>query len=206
MFLKMKMRELHSLVAVLMLAATIVIPAPAGAQAPPTQPAPPADFISYVTDILPQRQRDLWVMRLDGTDKKQLTQGFNVWFAAWSPDGTRLAASTEAGELYTVNIDGSNLKLIARGAFSPPFWSPDGHFIAYVGGEKFAMPIARGDLRIVPAGGGTPWKVPGGEDIPSLPPGAAAVVWSGDGTRIACGWPGRILHVAGGPGSQVGIE
>ena len=205
MLFRLKIRNLYSTVAMLMLAATFVIPAPARAQTPPPA-APPADYISYVTDILPQRQRDLWVMRLDGTDKKQLTQGFNVWFASWSPDGTRLAASTEAGELYTVNMDGTNLKLITRGAYSPPFWSPDGHFIAYVGSEKFATPIARGDLRIVPAGGGTPWKVPGGEDIPSLPPGAAAVAWSGDGTRIACGWPGRILHVAGGPGSQVGIE
>ena len=167
---------------------------------------PPADMISFVTDILPQRQRDLWVMRVDGTDKKQLTSGFNVWFASWSPEGRRLAVTTEAGQLYTLNVDGSGLRLLANGAYSPPFWSPDGHFIAYVGGEKFDTPIARGNLRIVPAGGGTSWLVPGGEDIPSLPPGAAAVVWSPDGTRIACGWPGRILHVAGGPGSEVGVE
>jgi Tol biopolymer transport system component len=163
-------------------------------------------MLSFVTDILPQRQRDLWVMRVDGSDKKQLTTGFNVWFASWSPDGKRLAVTTEQAQLYTLNADGSNLNLIAGGAYSPPFWSPDGHFIAYVGGEKFALPLARGNLRIIPANGGTPWTVPGGEDIPSLPPGAAAVAWSGDGTRIATGWPGRILHVAGGPGAQVGVE
>jgi hypothetical protein len=169
-------------------------------------PAPPADLLSFVTDILPQRQRDLWVMRVDGSDKKQLTGGFNVWFASWAPEGKRLAVTTEGGELYTLNADGSGLKLITIGAYSPPFWSPDGHFIAFVGGEKFGTPIARGNLRIISAAGGAPWQVPGGEDIPSLPPGAAAVAWSGDGTRIACGWPGRILHVAGGPGSDVGVE
>ncbi|HYO48569.1 MAG TPA: hypothetical protein VEW94_01860 [Chloroflexia bacterium] len=174
------------------------------AQAPPQ--TIPTDYISFVTDILPQRQRDLWVMRVDGSERRQVTQGFNVWFASWSPDGKRLAVTTEGSQIYTVNFDGSDLRLIANGAYSPPFWSPDGHFIAYVGGEKFGMPIARGNLRIVPAGGGTPWVVPGGEDIPSLPPGAAAVAWSGDGTRIACGWPGRILHVAGGPGADVGVE
>jgi hypothetical protein len=159
-----------------------------------------------VGDILPQRQRDLFVMRVDGTDQKQLTQGFNVWFASWAPDGKRLAVTTEGAQIYTLNADGSDLKLITGGAYSPPFWSPDGHFIAYVGGEKFGLPVARGNLRIVPAGGGTPWVVPGGEDIPSLPPGASAVAWSGDGTRIACGWPGRILHVADGPGAPVGVE
>ena len=44
------------------------------AQTPPVQQAKaPADFLSYAGDILPQRQRDLFVMRADGTDKKQLT-------------------------------------------------------------------------------------------------------------------------------------
>jgi hypothetical protein len=48
--------------------------------------------------------------------------------------------------------------------------------------------------------------VPGGDNIPSLPPGAAAIAWSPDGTRIAAGWPGRIFHVADGVGAPVGIE
>ncbi|MFL5733200.1 MAG: hypothetical protein ACJ78Q_08365 [Chloroflexia bacterium] len=196
------------LVAVVVLVGVLGAASGATAQTPPAQPQAqaPADVMSYVGDILPQRQRDLFVMRVDGSDKKQLTHGFNVWFASWAPEGTRLAVTTEGSQLYTLNADGSNLKLIAVGAYSPPFWSPDGHFIAYVGGEKFGMPIARGNLRIVPATGGTPWVVPGGEDIPSLPPGAAAVAWSGDGTRIACGWPGRILHVADGPGRPVAVE
>lgn len=194
-------------VALAILMTTLGIAPAVSAQAqPPTAPAALPDVLSYVGDILPQRQRDLFTMRLDGSDKKQLTQGFNVWFASWAPEGKRLAVTTEAGQLYTLNADGSNLKLITGGAFSPPFWSPDGRFIAYVGGEHFASPVARGNLRIIPATGGTPWVVPGGEDIPSLPPGAAAVAWSGDGTRIACGWPGRILTVANGPGAPVANE
>lgn len=200
------------LMAMVMLVSALGISPGAGAQATtpqpsdPPPPAPPADLLSYVTDIFPQRERNLMVMRLDGSDKKQLTSGFNVWFASWSPDGKRLAVSTEGAELYTLNVDGSNLKRIAVGSYSPPFWSPDGHFIAYVGGEHFGMPIARGNLRIISANGGAAWTVPGGEDIPSLPPGAAAVVWSPDGTRIACGWPARILHVADGPGAPVAVD
>ena len=174
---------------------------------PPAQPPPaPPDMLSYVTDILPQRERNLMVMRLDGSDQRQLTSGFNVWFASWSPDGKKLAVTTEGAEIYTLNADGTDLRKIAGGAYSPPFWSPDGHFIAFVGGEKFAMPVARGNLRIIPASGGPVWLVPGGEDIPSLPPGAAAVAWSPDATKIAAGWPGRILHISGGPGSEVLVE
>src|SRR5215217_2943550 len=138
-----------------LLAGLMAAPSSVGAQTPSAQPqaqpASPADVLSYVGDILPQRQRDLFVMRLDGTDKKQISQGFNVWFASWAPDGKRLGITTEAGQLYTVNADGSDLKLITNGAFSPPFWSPDGHFIAFVGGEKFGTPVARGNLRIIPA-------------------------------------------------------
>jgi hypothetical protein len=175
---------------------------PAKAQTPP----PPADFLSYADDSLPSRPRDLYVMRVDGTDKRQITQGMRVWFASWSPDGKKLAVTTERTELYTLNPDGSGLKLLAVGVASPGFWSPDGHFLAYVDSSNYAVPIARGKLHIVPAGGGDPWLVPGGDDIPSLPPGAAAVAWSPDGTRIAAGWPGRILHVAGGVGVDVGIQ
>jgi Tol biopolymer transport system component len=184
----------------------------ASAQTPPAAPPAPAattpgsDVLSFVGDILPQRQRDLFTMHLDGTDKKQLTSGFNVWFASWSPDGKRIAITTEQGFLYTINADGSDLKMLTPGAYSPPFWSPDAHFIAYVGGEHFGSPVARGNLRIISSNGGSPWLVPHGEDIPSLPPGASAVAWSGDGTRIACGQPGRILYVANGPGNPVDVE
>ena len=86
------------------LAGLAAAPAPGQAQQPPAQPTPsPAPMLSYVSDTVPERQRDLYVMRLDGTDKKQLTQGIKVWFASWSPDGRQIAVSSEAGELYIIN-------------------------------------------------------------------------------------------------------
>lgn len=175
--------------------------------APTPTPAPaPAGFLSYVDDALPARARDLYVMRADGTDKTQVTHDMKVWFATWSPDGKKLAITTERTQVYTVNADGTDLTLLTVHAGSPAFWSPDGHFLAYIDDSGYAEPVARGNLTIIPAGGGIPWVVPGGENIPSLPPGAAAIAWSPDGTRIAAGWRGRILHVAGGVGSPVGVE
>lgn len=197
--LKRTSRLILLLNSLLLALALVIHAAPALAQTP----APPPDFLSYADDSLPARARDLYIQRVDGTDKKQITSGMRVWFASWAPDGKKLAITTEHSEIYTVNPDGSNLKLITTGAASPPFWSPDGHFIAYVDSTAYATPIARGNLNIVPSGGGTPWLVPGGDNIPSLPPGAAAVAWSPDGTRIAAGWPGRILHVANGPNVAV---
>src|SRR5690242_18304515 len=94
------------------LCGVLALGGPASAQTPPAEPAPqptvtpapaPADVLSFVGDILPQRQRDLYTMRVDGSDKKQLTQGFNVWFASWSPDGRHLAVTTEGSDLYTLN-------------------------------------------------------------------------------------------------------
>src|SRR5215211_2249101 len=99
----------------------MVLPQPARVAAQ----APPADFISYADDLLPARARDLYIMRVDGTDKRQVTQGMRVWFASWAPDGKKLAVTTERTELYTLNPDGSDLKLLATGVASPGFWSPD---------------------------------------------------------------------------------
>ena len=186
-----------------LLLSLVAVPGRSSAQTPTAAPAP---FLSYIDDTLPARSRDLYVARLDGTDKTQVTHDMKIWFATWSPDGKKLAVTTEHTQIYTLNADGTGLTLLTVHAGSPAFWSPDGHFLAYIDDSGYAQPIARGNLQIIPAGGGEPWTVPGGDNIPSLPPGAAAIAWSPDGTRIAAGWPGRIFHVADGVGAPVGVE
>ena len=50
--------------------------APTAAPAPP--PSAPAPFLSYIDDTLPARSRDLYVARLDGTDKTQVTHDMKI--------------------------------------------------------------------------------------------------------------------------------
>ena len=107
----------------------------------------------------------------------------------WSPDGTRIAVTTEGGEdrLHLMNADGSDLVLLAEGVViahvlgSPnAAWSPDGTRIAYAtsgGPERFQVWNA-------PLDGSEPLLV-FGSTPEAREPFAGGPVWSPDGTRIA---------------------
>jgi TolB protein len=96
----------------------------------------------YLT-ISQQGNPDLYHMSFDGTLIGKLTNGpngaMNVEPAA-SLDGKRLAFSSDRSGtgrpmIYTMNVDGSNIKRITfAGVFnSSPSWSPDGSKIAFAG-------------------------------------------------------------------------
>jgi Tol biopolymer transport system component len=70
-------------------------------------------------------------------------QGTGPNLPSWSPDGRKLAYMTTPGhpsayrfEVWTMNPDGSDKKLLYRsgccvGYYAPPIWSPDGRKIAF---------------------------------------------------------------------------
>jgi len=76
---------------------------------------------------------ELFVMRADGTDLRQLTNaaGDNV-SPKWSPDGRHIVFAAERtpgdSEIYVMDADGSNVRALspAPGDDSHPAWSPDG--------------------------------------------------------------------------------
>jgi dipeptidyl aminopeptidase/acylaminoacyl peptidase len=61
-----------------------------------------------------------------------------AWWPDVSPDGDRIAFTTEASgspQVYVANLDGSGMRQLTRGLpdVAEPVWSPEGDRIAYIG-------------------------------------------------------------------------
>jgi Tol biopolymer transport system component len=180
-----------------------------GGAFPPIAWSPDGSRIAFARSIGPLRgsTNSLVVTNADGTDEALLVQ---VEFAdlgplAWSPDGSRIAflrSSTMggnkdgAGGLWLMNPDGTDLQQIATGpwagptevraVFDWPFaWSPDGHWIAMIGGpDQFGITLVTADgsqQRII--------DVPGsGNDN-----GIHDFAWSPDGSQLVFSDNGRAV-------------
>jgi TolB protein len=147
---------------------------------------------------------DVYVMNADGTGVHRLTTAGKDGFAAWSPNGKRIAfASYRDGtfpvngvnfpnyELYVMNSDGSGqtrLTTAPQQMDLNPAWSPDGARIAWHVGEANkadgCTPTASGlqtfELWVMNADGSGQRRL-----TPSGPPCEVEPDWSPDGKRLA---------------------
>jgi Tol biopolymer transport system component len=80
--------------------------------------------------------REIYIMNLNGSNQVRLTKNKkNYWGPAWSSDGSKLFFTSVinesiSGELYCINVDGSNLKRLGIVGVSPAL-SKDGKKIAF---------------------------------------------------------------------------
>jgi Tol biopolymer transport system component len=143
---------------------------------------------SPVDDLIAAIASDgIWLIPMGGGEPTLLREAAGgIGFLSWSPDGTRLAVTTEivkdgsgsAGPVRIIRVDGTEPDREAGMASERVAWSPNGDRIAYIDGEA--------GLVIVDPDGGNPMAIPEIED----PQGEGtwqfgyAFKWSPDGRRM----------------------
>jgi TolB protein len=125
--------------------------------------------------------RDLYVMRPDGSGVVRLTVGMGAIAPAWSPDGTTIAFSSAVPgdwNVYLIDADGSNLRALTTGPDWKyhPTWSPDGERLA------FRSDSAGGGIYTIRADGTAQTLLTTCDHHCMYPS------WSPDGSRLALAW------------------
>jgi Tol biopolymer transport system component len=143
--------------------------------------SPDGQRIAYRVNPRRSDVGDIWVMRADGTRKRNLTRTPRVaeWSPAFSPDGTRIAYYSNAvgvGDVWIMRSDGTVRRNVTRnGALNEyPTWSPDGGNLAFNSHRDGQFEVYRATV------GGTRQRNltrhPGKDQWPA---------WSSDGRHIA---------------------
>jgi dipeptidyl aminopeptidase/acylaminoacyl peptidase len=134
----------------------------------------------------------LWVLDLATKKARLLATGeMMASDPQWSPDGTRLAFTTNPTpkaddnaltDIWVIPAAGGTPKKLVENAGSDnsPRWSPDGTQIAYVTSQGFD--VRQGQLAVIPAGGGTPRMV-----APQFLYQPTSPAWSPDGRTLYFG-------------------
>jgi TolB protein len=86
----------------------------------------------------PRGDPDLFISRLDGSDRRDITNNPAIDNApTWSPSGRQIAFTSDreggTNQIYICDADGANVRRIVKegGDSDSPAWSPDGRWIAF---------------------------------------------------------------------------
>jgi TolB protein len=138
--------------------------------------SPDGNWIAF--DSNRSGNQDIWIMRNDGRDLRQLTtNSAHDWMGSWSPDSKQIAFhSLRSGnrDIYTLPVAGGAVMPLTNhpGEDMIAVWSPDGEEIAFISNRTDTM-----NLWIVPIEAGKPRQVTfnGAREV---------VVWSSDSKKI----------------------
>ncbi|HEX2444280.1 MAG TPA: winged helix-turn-helix domain-containing protein [Vicinamibacterales bacterium] len=145
--------------------------------------------------------------RLAGPPEKRLSSTRFHGYAAFSPDGRRVAFTSDRSgsmEVWTSDGDGSNPVALTTFGGLPtgsPEWSPDGRFIAFDSREK-----GLSGVYVVPSEGGPHRRVATGVDDSSQPAWSIDGKWLYFGGRIKGAFQIFKVPVEGGAAIQLTSE
>jgi TolB protein len=132
----------------------------------------------------PRGDADLFVSRLDGTDRHDITNNPAIDTSpTWSPTGKQIAFISDrerpgVGQIYIGDADGANVRGIIKegGDADSPAWSPDGRWLAFhwkphlgISYDIYLAEVSTGKINQLTSGAGS-------NESPS---------WSPDGRHIA---------------------
>jgi Tol biopolymer transport system component len=130
-------------------------------------------------------------MNADGTNRVEILKGFDNNVPTWSPDGTKIAFTSNRGgryEIWVMNADRTSLFRLTTAYYDPllgaaieqkvPAWSPDGRFIAYWAGVEGTDPRTNlpRDVWIMNADGSEQRRLVPGDD-PAWSPDSTLIIY-----------------------------
>jgi len=139
--------------------------------------SPDAKLVAYASDRAGDGGLDIWVQQMTpGAQPIRLTRNkADNQEPSFSPDGGRIVFSStqDGGGIYVMPALGGEERLLLRGAYHDPRFSPDGQWVAADMKVSYHSKIV-----VTPVAGGAPRRIAEDFDFPMQP------LWSPDGTRI----------------------
>jgi len=101
--------------------------------------------------------REVYIMDADGSNQTRLAESQYAYNPAWSPDGSKIAFTSQSDgyyKIYIMDADGSNQTRLTKSRYHyAPIWSPDGSKIAFISGHNYDDCYVCREIHVIGADG-----------------------------------------------------